>query len=71
MKTVLVIDPPSGWQYGFPKPYINPNNYSKEKWLRVNGYPRKLINQNLPSSHYNAELTNLEYAIELDKQRKL
>jgi hypothetical protein len=36
---MLVIDPPSGWKYGFPKPYDNPNKIEANLWLALNGYP--------------------------------
>lgn len=44
---ILVVDPPSGWQYGFPKE--TPDNFSslseeeKTKWFLEQGYPSKLI----------------------------
>lgn len=40
-KTVLMIDPPSGWKYGFPKP-LPENIEDKEimRWLIENGYPQ-------------------------------
>jgi hypothetical protein len=39
----LMIDPPSGWQYGFPK--VIPANHLNRvnDWLVENGYPRELI----------------------------
>lgn len=37
-----IIDPPSGWKYGFPKPIPNDVKDVK-KWLIENGYPKKLI----------------------------
>ena len=43
-KIVTIIDPPSGWKYGFPKPV--PDNYrdmtweKKEAWLISEGYPK-------------------------------
>jgi hypothetical protein len=45
-KTLTMIDPPSGWQYGFPKEL--PNNYREtgfdiREWLVTEGYPRELI----------------------------
>lgn len=40
---MLLIDPPSGWKYGFPKPYDNPDNKPLEEWLLENGYPQKEI----------------------------
>ncbi len=39
----LIIDPPAGWRYGFPKPYDNPDNKPLEEWLLDNGYPQKEI----------------------------
>jgi hypothetical protein len=39
-----IIDPPSGWQYGFPKPIPNDVKDVK-KWLVDNGYPQKLIDE--------------------------
>ena len=38
-----LIDPPSGWMYGFPKVY-NPNpGESLENWLQREGYPQPSI----------------------------
>lgn len=44
-KKVTMIDPASGWQYGFPKPV--PDNYFDAdfncvEWLVSQGYPREL-----------------------------
>ena len=41
----MIIDPPSGWMYGFPKVYNNPDNLSTEEWLVKNGYPEKEFNK--------------------------
>jgi hypothetical protein len=39
MPKVTIIDPPSGWMYGFPK--ILPDGITdKIKWLTENGYPQ-------------------------------
>lgn len=38
-----IIDPPSGWQYGFPKP-IPEDVKDVKQWLIENGYPEKEIN---------------------------
>lgn len=51
----LMIDPPSGWQYGFPKPV--PNGYIKNEsllriWLQEQGYPVKDIDLALQYSRY-------------------
>lgn len=40
-----IIDPPSGWKYGFPKVYDNPENLSTEKWLVKHGYPESEFNK--------------------------
>jgi hypothetical protein len=44
-KTVMYIDPPSGWMYGFPKPAPkNIRDMTQEQlheWFVANGYPQK------------------------------
>lgn len=40
---VLMIDPPSGWKYGFPKPLPDPKPEDVTSWLVENGYPRNEI----------------------------
>jgi hypothetical protein len=43
-KLLLMIDPPAGWRYGFPKVYDNdPAKQSLPDWLLANGYPQKEI----------------------------
>ena len=37
---MLLIDPASGWRYGFPKRYDNPDNKPVTEWLLENGYPQ-------------------------------
>jgi hypothetical protein len=37
-----MIDPPSGWKYGFPKA-IPDNVENVKEWLVINGYPQKEI----------------------------
>lgn len=39
---IKMIDPPSGWMYGFPKE-IPEDVDNTTKWLVDNGYPEKLI----------------------------
>ena len=39
-----MIDPPSGWQYGFPKP-IPDDIKDARPWLVENGYPQSLIDE--------------------------
>lgn len=42
MAKVMMIDPPSGWRYGFPK--VLPDGVTDTlKWLVENGYPQKEI----------------------------
>lgn len=55
MKTVLIIDPPEGWKYGFPKPI--PSEYLKSEtlfriWLQQQDYPCSLIDVALKHSRY-------------------
>lgn len=46
---VLIVDPPSGWMYGFPKPI--PRSFesddAEETWFCENGYPISLIHQGM------------------------
>jgi len=42
-KTVLMIDPPSGWKYGFPMPLPDPRPEDTIAWLIEQGYPQKEI----------------------------
>lgn len=44
-KTVLMIDPPSGWKYGFPKAMPKMFDTWEEQltWLVSEGYPQKEI----------------------------
>jgi len=38
-----MIDPPSGWKYGFPMPLPDPRPENTMKWLIEMGYPEKEI----------------------------
>lgn len=46
----MLIDPPSGWMYGFPKEapldMFNPD-WNFEQWCLDNGYPQELIDQGM------------------------
>jgi hypothetical protein len=42
-KKVMMIDPPSGWKYGFPKVMPDPRPEDTRAWLIANGYPEKEI----------------------------
>lgn len=39
----LMIDPPSGWRYGFPKPIPEERKNDSLVWLVEQGYPKHLI----------------------------
>jgi hypothetical protein len=41
--TVKMVDPPSGWKYGFPMPYDEEKDGPLEDFLRSKGYPEKDI----------------------------
>jgi hypothetical protein len=43
LKTVLMIDPPSGWKYGFPMPLPDPRPENTMDWLVEQGYPQAEI----------------------------
>ena len=38
-----MIDPPSGWKYGFPKPIPEDRINDQLAWLVEEGYPQKEI----------------------------
>jgi hypothetical protein len=42
-KEVMMIDPPSGWKYGFPKPLTEDAEGRNLEWLVEQGYPQKEI----------------------------
>jgi len=42
-KKVTIYDPPSGWKYGFPKPYLPKEGETLEDTLRRDGYPEHEI----------------------------
>jgi len=54
-KTIL-IDPPSGWKYGFPKPASadlrNMNADELNLWLIMNGYPEQEVKLWLKSGKF-------------------
>ena len=52
----LMIDPPSGWQYGFPKPIPREHLHRATEWMIENGYPRKLTEgKYFPVRYWNAK----------------
>lgn len=47
-KPIKMVDPPSGWKYGFPKPMPElKTEEEKIQWFLDNGYPKELINQGM------------------------
>lgn len=49
-----IIDPPSGWMYGFPKslpPEYGPT-FDLRQWFLANGYPEKDVALALRHSRY-------------------
>lgn len=45
MNLKTMIDPPSGWMYGFPKEYTKKPDEDFNEWLVHEGYPQKLIDE--------------------------
>ena len=39
----MLVDPPSGWKYGFPKKLPSPAPDNVYEWIIEQGYPRKLV----------------------------
>ena len=39
----LMVDPPSGWTYGFPRSYDEKKDGDLKTFLKKNGYPTKDI----------------------------
>jgi hypothetical protein len=37
----LLVDPPSGWRYGFPKEWNRKTHPEMVEWLIENGYPER------------------------------
>ena len=42
---MTIIDPPSGWKYGFPKPIPEDRKKDSLVWLVEQGYPQELIDK--------------------------
>ena len=40
---LLMIDPPDGWRYGFPRPIPREHLHRTLEWLVEVGYPAELI----------------------------
>lgn len=44
---MLIYDPPSGWMYGFPKPYMPREGETLAETLLRDGYPQHEIDQGM------------------------
>jgi hypothetical protein len=42
---ITYIDPPSGWQYGFPKVIPSNHLHRVEEWMVENGYPQTEVDR--------------------------
>lgn len=51
MKRVKIVDPPSGWRYGFPKE-IPEDVENLRQWFLDNGYPEKHVDLALEYSRW-------------------
>ena len=43
----VIYDPPSGWKYGFPKPYLPLKDETLDQTLLRDGYPQNEIDQGM------------------------
>lgn len=47
-KLVKIVDPPSGWMYGFPRIMDHdPTKETVQEWFLRHGYPQKLIDKGM------------------------
>lgn len=44
---MTIYDPPSGWMYGFPKPYLPLPGESLADTLKRDGYPQRDLDQGM------------------------
>lgn len=58
-RKALMIDPPSGWKYGFPKELTVDGTQTVVEWLVDNGYPKHEIERfgdHFPCRHWEEEV---------------
>ena len=53
----LMVDPPEGWRYGFPKPvheefHTLGEDFDLKKWFISEGYPKERVRLALQYSRY-------------------
>lgn len=62
-KKIIMIDPPGGWKYGFPKPApANMRQMSASEmneWLVKNGYPQEEVDIWLEGGKYTGPPCNM------------
>jgi PTH2 family peptidyl-tRNA hydrolase len=58
---LMMIDPPSGWQYGFPKPIPEDQLSRAREWLVENGYPQAEIDALGDHFHYRYWTSEMEH----------
>lgn len=51
----LMIDPPSGWRYGFPKRIPREHQHRTLDWLVEQGYPKAAIWEGMCIRYWNEE----------------
>lgn len=44
-RKLMLIDPPLGWKFGFPKEYVEKEGETVEQWLVSNGYPQEYVDE--------------------------
>ena len=64
MTRILMVDPPDGWRYGFPKPVPAGREHDILAWLVEQGYPQSIIDEwvpgNFPLRCWHDEINNEE-----------
>lgn len=50
--TNLMIDPPEGWRYGFPKVIPPEHQHRTLEWLVEQGYPNELLERTMMRIRY-------------------
>lgn len=57
---VLMIDPPLGWRFGFPRPYDKLDTQTLKDWLLEKGYPPSMVSLAEEYSRYWTEETTAD-----------
>jgi len=67
MAKVIIVDPPEGWKYGFPKVLPRERQDEIHQWLVEEGYPRKLLNDLIEAKVFHMRFWEQEENV--DEQR--